>query len=133
MILVDSNVFMYAVGSEHPHKRPTARWLKKMIEESEEIVTDAEVLQEILHRYWAIGRVEQGRKVYDLARRSVPVVLPIRDEDTDMARLLLDRGSDVSARDALHVAVALHHRVEAICSYDSGLDTLDEIARIEPE
>ena len=56
MIFADSNVPMYLVGSEHPHKIDTQRLLERCISDEKRLVTDAEVLQEILHRYAAIGR-----------------------------------------------------------------------------
>ena len=56
MIFIDSNVPMYLVGSEHPHKVDAQRLLESCISDDERLVTDAEVLQEILHRYAAIGR-----------------------------------------------------------------------------
>jgi hypothetical protein len=49
---------------------------------------DAEVLQEILHRYRAIRRWPEGRSVYDLARQIVLIVIPITAEVVDLARHL---------------------------------------------
>ena len=40
---------MYLVGAEHPHKIDAQRLLEKCISDNERLVTDAEVLQEILH------------------------------------------------------------------------------------
>ena len=56
MILVDSNIPMYLVGAPHPRKSDAQRCLEKLISNRERLVTDAEVLQEILHRYVAIDR-----------------------------------------------------------------------------
>ena len=56
MILVDSNVPMYLVGSAHPHKVDARRRLERLITDNRRLVIDAEVLQEILHRYVAIDR-----------------------------------------------------------------------------
>ena len=55
MILVDSNIPMYLVGASHPHKADAQRLLEKLVSERQRLVTDAEVLQEILHRYVAIN------------------------------------------------------------------------------
>ena len=52
--------------------------------------TDAEVLQEILHRYRSIGRWGNGRAVYDLTRRIVPWVAPVTAEVLDATRALLE-------------------------------------------
>lgn len=49
---------MYLVGAEHPHKIDAQRLLERCISDNERLVTDAEVLQEILHRYVAIDRKE---------------------------------------------------------------------------
>ncbi|MFN0171838.1 MAG: PIN domain-containing protein, partial [Bryobacteraceae bacterium] len=54
MIFVDSNVAMYLVGAAHPHKTDSQILLERLIAAGERLVTDAEVLQEILHRYTAI-------------------------------------------------------------------------------
>ena len=56
MILVDSNVPMYLVGGPHSHKHDAQRLLETLISERQRLITDAEVLQEILHRYVSINR-----------------------------------------------------------------------------
>jgi predicted nucleic acid-binding protein len=57
MILVDSNIPMYLVGASQPHKADAQRLLEKLVSERKRRVTDAKVLQEILHRYVAIDEV----------------------------------------------------------------------------
>jgi uncharacterized protein len=132
VILIDSNIFMYAAGAEHPHKEPSRRLLEEVASGAVEAVLDAEVLQEILHRYRAIRRWPEGGQVYDLARQIVPIVLPITSSILDAARALLDRYPGISARDALHAAVAKNHGARAICSYDRDFDAIGGIERIEP-
>lgn len=56
MIFVDSNIPMYLVGAARPHKTDAQWLLERAVTAGERLVTDAEVLQEILHRYVAIGR-----------------------------------------------------------------------------
>jgi predicted nucleic acid-binding protein len=50
VILVDSNVPMDLVGAPHPHEIDAQRALEAAVAGRERLVTDAEVLQEILHR-----------------------------------------------------------------------------------
>jgi predicted nucleic acid-binding protein len=83
------------------------------------------VLQEILHRYRAIRRCDEGRQVYALARRIVPLVVAITEEIVDRARDLLDGDAQLGARDALHAAIVLDRGMEGICSYDRDLDRID--------
>jgi len=132
LILVDTNVLMYAAGAPHPHKEASVAFMDQVAAGEVEGVLDAEVLQEILHRYRAINRWEDGRQVYDLVRTIFPVVLPVTAEILDRARDLLDAHADLWARDALHAAVALHHDLEGIASYDRDLDEVPGLRRLEP-
>lgn len=132
MILIDANVLMYAAGAAHPHKAPSARLLERVARGDVEAVIDAETLQEILHRYRAIRRWEDGRQVYDLARQLFPNVVPISAEVMDRARELLDAYPSLMARDALHAAVVLHESLESICSYDRDFDGILGLRRTEP-
>jgi predicted nucleic acid-binding protein len=132
LILIDANIFMYAAGAEHPHKAPSVALLRRVALGETEAAVDAEVLQEILHRYRAIRRWQDGRQVYALARRIVPLVVAITDQVVDRARDLLDEDPRLSARDALHAAVALDRGIDAICSYDRDLDQVVGLRRIEP-
>ena len=132
MILVDANIFMYAAGPDHPCKQPSLAFLRRVAQSEVEAVVDAEVLQEILHRYRAIGRWADGRHVFDLARRIVPTVVPITADIVDRAREILDAHEGVTARDALHAAACQHTGAEAICSYDRDFDDIGGVKRIEP-
>ena len=132
MILLGANIIMYAAGTPHPHKAPSAALLERIARGEIAAALDAEVLQEILHRYRTIGRWKDGRRVYDLARRSVVTVLPITAEVTDQARAILDDHPKLMARDALHAAVCRAAEAEAICSYDRDLDVVAGLRRVEP-
>lgn len=133
MILVDSNIFMYAAGSPHPHKVPSRDWLERAARGDVQAGMDAEVLQEILHRYRHTDRWEDGRKVYDLARRSIPGVLAVTGDVMDLAREILDVTARIPARVALHAAVYRFYEAEAICSYDRHYDLIEGLRRIEPD
>lgn len=132
MILVDTNVIMYAAGAPHPNKAPSVALLEQVASGEIEATIDAEVLQEILHRYRAIGRWAEGKQVYDLTRQLFPVVLPVTAEILDRARRLLDTDSDIMARDALHAAVVMQEQLDGICSYDRDFDRIRGLARREP-
>ena len=59
VILVDSNIPMYLVGGPHPNKEAARRALEEAVAAGESLCSDAEVLQEILHRYTAVRRPEE--------------------------------------------------------------------------
>ena len=132
MLLIDSNIFMYAAGADHPHKGPSVAFLRRLARGELDAAVDAEVLQELLHRYRAIGRWAEGRQVHDRARRIVGVVIPVTAETVDSARGLLDRYERLTARDALHAAVIDLHGLEGIASYDRDFDVVEGLTRSEP-
>jgi predicted nucleic acid-binding protein len=133
VILVDTNVILYAAGADRPHKRPSLALLERVAGGALEATIDAEVLPEILHRYRAIWRWEDGRRVFDLTRQLFPSVVPVTAEVRDRARRLLDPDRRIMARDALHAAVVMAEGLEAVCSYDRDFDRIKGVVRREPE
>jgi predicted nucleic acid-binding protein len=132
MILIDTNIIMYAAGAEHPHKQPSAQLLQQVAAGDVDAIIDAETLQEILHRYRSIKRWADGRRVYDLARQIFPEIIPLTSEVLDNARRLLDANSRLMARDALHAAIVIGEGLDAICTYDRDFDGIPGVRRIEP-
>lgn len=132
MIFVDTNVFIYSAGAEHPHKNPSRRFILRVARGEVDAFTSAEVLQEILHRYKAIQRLDEGAEIYYLVRKVMRSVTPITAALVDEACLLLVRHDELSARDALHAATSLAVGAEAICSYDRAFDRIPTLERREP-
>ena len=130
MILIDSNVPMYLIGAAHAHKIDAQRALERLISERERLVTDAEVLQEILHRYTAIGQREAIQPAFDALLGVTDEVLPIDIDVVQRARAIVLERPQLSARDAVHVAVMQAHNIERILSFDAGFDHLPGITRL---
>jgi predicted nucleic acid-binding protein len=132
VILVDSNLPMYLVGAPHPHKADARRLLEEAASARERLVTDAEVLQEILHRYVAIARRDAIQPAFEVLLGVVDEVFPIELEDAQAAKEIVLGLSGLSARDALHVAVMRHHGIERIMTFDGGFDGVPGLTRIGP-
>jgi predicted nucleic acid-binding protein len=130
VIFVDSNIPMYLVGAEHAHKLEAQRSLERYITEGHRLVTDAEVLQEIIHRFAAIGRRDAIQPAFDAILGIVDEVFPIDLEDVEMAKDILQGSSGLSARDALHIACMRRHDVRTIMSFDAGFDGCPGILRV---
>lgn len=130
MILVDSNIPMYLVGAPHPHKSDAQRLLERLITEGQRLVTDAEVLQEILHRYVAIDRRDFIQPAFDALLAAVDEVLPVDRDAAERARAIVLGYRSASARDALHLAVMQQHGIERVLSFDSGFDQFSGITRL---
>lgn len=130
-VFIDFNIPMYVAGRDHPHRVPAQRFLERVRSGEIDGCTSTEVLQEILYRYSALRRLDLAGEVYDLFVQLCPVVHEVALADTDRARDLLLDVERLSARDAIHAAVMLNHRVEWIASFDDGFDGLPGIQRFE--
>ena len=129
MILIDSNVPMYLVGGPHPHKFDTQRLLEKLISERQRLVTDAEAMQEILHRYVAINRRDAIQPAFDALLGIVDQVLAIDVAVVEAAKKIVLGHPRLSARDAIHVAIMQRHEINEIVTFDSGFDGLPGVTR----
>lgn len=130
MIFIDSNVPMYLVGAAHTNKADAQQLLETFVAQRQRLVTDAEVLQEILHRYVAINRREAIQPAFDSLLRVVDEVFPVDASTVERAKTIVLGHNGLSARDAVHVAVMEHHRVRRILSFDTGFDGFPGIERI---
>jgi predicted nucleic acid-binding protein len=130
MIFIDSNIPMYLIGAAHPLKRQARQLLEGCIAESERLVTSAEVLQEILHRYTAINRRDAIQPAFDAIYAVADEIFSIEAADVERARAILLPNEKLSARDALHVAIMERHDIPRIMSFDTGFDGLPNITRL---
>ena len=130
MVFIDSNVPMYLVGAAHSHKIDAQRSLEELIVRAERLVTDAEVLQEILHRYAAIKRTDAIQPAYEALLGVVDQVFPIERQDVEKARDILLGATGLSARDAVHLAIMQRFDIREILSFDTGFDGYPGIRRL---
>ena len=132
MIFVDSNVPMYLVGADHPNKQIARRLLERAIVDNEPLTTDAEVLQEILHRYAAIKRRDAIGPAFDALLGVVDVVHPVELDDVALARRLMAGSDRLTARDAVHVAIMQRREIDRILTFDEDFDGIVGIERVRP-
>jgi predicted nucleic acid-binding protein len=130
VILVDSNIPIYLVGAAHANKDAARRALEEAVAAGESLCTDAEVLQEILHRYTAIRRPDDIDPAFDALLAIVDVVYPIERADVERARRLLRTTPALSARDAVHIALMQGRDIDRILTFDTGFDGIPGIVRM---
>lgn len=130
MIFVDSNVPMYLVGAAHPRKSDAQRMLEAFVADRQRLVTDAEVMQEILHRYVALERPDAIQPAFDALLGLVDEVFPVDRDAVERAKRIVLGQRRLSARDAIHVATMEQHAVGRIMSFDTGFDGLPGIERL---
>ena len=129
---LDANVLMYAAGSAHPLREPCREALKTAVNKQVRLITDAEVLQEILHRYFSIARPDSARTVHRSAIDICDEVLPIDATDTTRALELLLQHPELTPRDAIHVATMQRHGLQRLLSTDQDFDGVSLVERIDP-
>ena len=130
MIFVDSNIPMYLVGAPHPHKADARRLIEASLAAGDRLVTDAAVLQEILHRYVAIDRRDAIQPAFDALLGVVDEVHGIGAADVDRAKVIVLGKRRLSARDALHAAIMERERITRIMNFDAAFDGLPGITRL---
>jgi predicted nucleic acid-binding protein len=130
MIFIDSNIPMDLVGASHPHKVDAQRLIERLLSEDEKLVTDAEVFQEILHRYVAIDRKDAISPAFGILLELSDEVLPIDGDTVLRAKEIVLRGAGVSARDAIHLAVMARESIDRILTFDRGFDRHPGVKRI---
>jgi len=130
LIFIDSNVPMYLVGADHPHKIDARRLLERIVADGERVVTDVEVFQEILHRFVAIERRDAIQPTFDVLREVVDAVFSIHDDDVERAKAIVLGRRGLSARDAIHVAVMEREGVRRILTFDAAFDAMPGIERM---
>jgi hypothetical protein len=121
---------MYLIAAPHPHKADAQRLLENLISDRQRLVTDAEVLQEILHRYVTINRRDAIQPAFNALLGIADDVLVIDRATAERAKQIVMGHRQVSARDAVHLAVMEHHGIERILSFDSGFDGFPGITRL---
>ena len=130
MIFIDSNVPIHMTGAPHPNKERAEALLEQLRANGEEFVTDAEVYQEILHRYMSTRKPEMIDEAFRNLDDIVDKVFDIGKPDMQSAREILRALPRISAQDALHVAVMRRQGITRILSFDRGLDDVPGIERI---
>lgn len=130
-VYVDSNVFLYAIGTEHRYRAPCRELVRAMGARRVRGETSVETLQEIVHHRRRRGdraATEQGRRVVALCEA-------VHSLDTEMALAaldLIDRHPGLPTRDAMHAATAYTLGIRIMLSADDDFDEIDELERIDP-
>lgn len=131
-VLLDSAVFIYAVGAPHAYRHACVQLLEALQSERYQGEASALAVEEVLH--------QRARKTGDhaSARRvagNVMTLCPPHDltaADLALGLRLFTASARLNARDALHAATALNHGIPAIISPDSAFDDVTALERIDP-
>lgn len=121
---------MYLIGAVHPHKAEAQIILERLVADGERLVTDAEVLQEILHRYTAIDRRAAIGPAFESILDIVDDVIAIEKADVLRAAEITQSRIPMTARDAIHIAVMERRDIRSILSFDADFDRWHGLQRL---
>ena len=121
MIFVDTNVFMYAVGTPHPNRQSAIDFFANAQGTNTQLATSAEVLQELLHAYLSTARFERLSLAMELVDQAVIEVWPLEKEDVVLAARLVDQHPTLSSRDLCHLASCRRRRATDFRTFDIAL------------
>lgn len=130
MIFVDANVPIYLVRAPHPNKKAAQAGIDRLVAAREKLVSDAEMLQELVHRYTALGRFDSMRDALETALAICDRIHPITEAEVLRAAEIVQLSPGWSARDAIHLAVMERHGVRRIFSFDADFDRWPGIIRL---
>jgi predicted nucleic acid-binding protein len=130
MIFVDANVPMYLVGGDPVAAGHAVALVARITADGSAVVSSAEVLQEILHRYSALERVEEADHAFAALDTFVDRMFPLEPEDVVRACRIRRVYPTLQARDCTHLATMERYGISRIASYDRGFDAVPGVERL---
>lgn len=129
---IDTNIFIYAKGKDHPLKPACISWIKKITEKNITAVINTEIIQEILYRFQSIKKISAGIHLSKEAIEICEMILPVTERDLYQALEIIELNPTVQTRDAFHAATMLNNGIKEILSTDPHFDLIPGIRRIDP-
>ncbi len=133
MKLVDTNVFIYALGSPHEYKQACSRLSAQLVRGDHDANIDTELLQEVLFFFWRRRRLSDGLEMLDRLLVGFPNAFPVTIQESKLARDILSSHPTIAPRDAIHAAVVLTHDLEGIISVDGDFNDIPGVTRFDPK
>lgn len=133
-VFIDTNVFLYSLGREHPYREPCRAVVEQLSRGDLVGVTDVLVIAEFSY-VRGLGRGPNFAESATLSReicQLMETVHSISQSDLSRALELNSELPELRPNDALHAAVALDRGIKAILTADRDFEAIDELERIDP-
>ena len=131
MILLDTNVLVYALGRPHPLREPSRRVLDAVSKGRVEAGTIDTVVIEFLHVF---SRRRSKASAASAARDYVELLGPLVEVTAKDVALGVDifENHELGSADALVAAVAANHDAEALVTADRSFEGVPGILVLDP-
>ncbi len=132
MIVLDTTVLVYALGSEHPLRAPCRELVAAIADGDLQATTSVEVIQEFVHvRARRRGRQDAAASGRDYAELLSPL-LSVTVEHLQQGLALFERSEELGAFDAVLAAAAAASGATALVSADAAFARA-EIGHVLPD
>lgn len=130
--LYDTSIFVYALGLEHPYRRPCRTILQRAGAGELCGEASADLLQELVHQRFR--RTRDRAAATEAARMAARLckLHPLEPDDVQRGINLFETHDNLDPRDAVFAAVALNRGIDAILATDRAFDQVDGLERIDP-
>jgi predicted nucleic acid-binding protein len=133
VIVLDTTVLVYAVGTDHPLREPCQELIRAIAGGTVLATTTIEVIQEFAH---VRARRRDRKDAADLARDYIELLSPLLIvEETDLREglRLFEEGTGFGSFDAVLAAAAHAAGAEALVSADAGFSGIAAVRHIVPD
>ena len=132
MIVVDTTVLVYAVGTERPLRDPSRKLIDAVAAGRLDAATTVEVIQEFVHvRARRRGRADAAKAGRNYAELFAPLlVMPTAIVDAGLR--IFERTTSLGVFDSFLAATALASGAEALVSADHGFASVPRLAHVVP-
>ncbi|MGI8729196.1 MAG: type II toxin-antitoxin system VapC family toxin [Solirubrobacteraceae bacterium] len=132
MIVLDTTVLVYAVGSDHPLREPCRELIGAIASGRLRATTTVEVLQEFAHvRARRRDRDDAARRAGEYLDLLAPLLV-VGEDDLREGMRLFARGERLGAFDAVLAAAASRSSADALVSADAAFAGA-EVAHVLPD
>jgi predicted nucleic acid-binding protein len=131
VIVLDTTVLAYAVGTEHPLREPSRRLLKALGEGTVTASTTVDVIQEFARGY---ARRRPRADAAAQARRYATLLAPLlspTEADLAAGLQLFEKQERLDAFDAVLAATTIAHEAKALVSADRAFASVRRLPFVE--
>lgn len=131
MILLDTNILVYATGRDHPLREPCVRLVDSVTDGRVTATTTVQVIQEFMHVRGRAGRSQAAELAKEFAAMLTPL-LTVGADDLRTGVRLFERHPSLDAFDCVLAAAAIAHEAEALVSADGAFADIRGLHHVAP-
>ncbi|MDQ3628367.1 MAG: type II toxin-antitoxin system VapC family toxin [Actinomycetota bacterium] len=133
MIVLDTTVLVYAVGTDHPYRDPCRTLVAGIDAAGVRATTTVEVIQEFAHIRSRRRDREDARRLAEDFTDLLSPLLAVSERDLRAGLERWERGASLGAFDAVLAAAARGAGAKALVSSDMGFATVPGVPHVLPD